>query len=65
MYELTRVITVQITDIARELDDDTKLMSKEQVEELLREHIDTDDVKVIQLQDFMRELPEKKAGEQE
>ena len=58
MIELTRVVNVQITTIAR-MDSEEEIypadIAKKVIEEALRQNIDCDDLVVTNIQDFIME----------
>ena len=64
MKELTRIITVQITLIGN-VNDESAMVGKDEcvkfVEQYLKDHTGSDDVKVIDVQDFIidKDKPEQ------
>lgn len=63
MKEITRIFTVEITGI-KKLESESELATKEEAAMILTEDIKkgfvVDDVKVLKVQDFIRDLDEDK-----
>lgn len=63
MKEITRITTVQITEIAKVEDDFDFVGSKELTQELMgdiiKNSLDSDDAVVVQVQDFIRDIEPK------
>lgn len=63
MKEITRIITVQITDIAKVEDNFDFKKSKERtrknVADAIKEDYEVDDVVVLDVQDFIRDIEPK------
>lgn len=63
MKEITRIITVQITDIAEVEDDFDFKESKERTRKItadaIKEDYEVDDVVVLDVQDFIRDIEPK------
>ena len=61
MKEITRIITVQITDIAK-VNSEKDVHSKEEeakaVAEMIKEELGVDDVVITNVQDFIRDVEE-------
>lgn len=54
MKELTRIVTVRVTQITK-ISENQNLMSEEDVKKVVAENLSADHVEIMQIQDFIRE----------
>ena len=54
MKELTRIVTVRVTQI-KKISENQNLMSEKDVKKVIAENLSADHVEIMQIQDFIRD----------